>query len=104
MQRLYRLPAATRVFVGHDYPPTKREPVHTIDLGSERSLNVHIAADVSAGDFVAFREARDRTLALPELYFFALQVNVNAGRLPPRNSAGKRHFRVPLRTPPDWLD
>jgi glyoxylase-like metal-dependent hydrolase (beta-lactamase superfamily II) len=104
VHRLYRLPGATRVFVGHDYPPTKREPVHITDLRSEHNGNAHIAASVSAADFVAFRAARDRTLPLPELYFFALQVNVNAGRLPPGNHARQRHFRVPLRVPRDWLD
>jgi glyoxylase-like metal-dependent hydrolase (beta-lactamase superfamily II) len=104
VHRLYRLPPTTRVCVGHDYPPTKREPVHITDLASEQNANVHIAAGVSAADFEAFRRARDRTLALPELYFFALQVNVNAGRLPPRNAAGNRLFHVPASVPRGWPD
>jgi glyoxylase-like metal-dependent hydrolase (beta-lactamase superfamily II) len=104
VQRLYRLPPTTRVCVGHDYPPTKREPVHITDLASEQNANVHIAAGVSAADFEAFRRARDRTLALPELYFFALQVNVNAGHLPSRNAAGNRLFHVPASVPRGWPD
>lgn len=101
VMRLYDLPEATRVRVGHDYPPTHRDAVHTSDIGTEKRANTHLDASVSCADFVAFREGRDRTLALPELFFFALQANICAGRLPAMEANGTSYFRVPLRRPQD---
>jgi hypothetical protein len=88
--------------VGHDYPPDKREPVHSSDLLSEKRSNVHLRESTTREQFIAFREARDRTLALPELFFFALQTNIRGGRMPPAASEGTRCFHVPLRLPGDW--
>jgi glyoxylase-like metal-dependent hydrolase (beta-lactamase superfamily II) len=102
VRRLYRLPDATRVMTGHDYPPANREPVHSCDIASERLANIHLGETVSSADFVEFREARDRTLPLPELFFFALQANVRAGRLPEAEANAMRYFRVPLSVPSNW--
>lgn len=99
--RLYRLPESTRVLVGHDYPPTNREPVHSSDIGTEKKTNAHLSASVSSEDFIAFREGRDRTLPLPDLFFFALQANICAGRLPAPEANNVSYFRVPLRMPKD---
>jgi glyoxylase-like metal-dependent hydrolase (beta-lactamase superfamily II) len=102
VQTLYKLPDTTRVMVGHDYPPDKREPVHTSALLDEKQSNVHLSAATARDAFVAFREGRDRTLALPELFFFALQTNIRGGRMPPAASDGSRVFHVPLHVPADW--
>jgi hypothetical protein len=51
-------------------------------------------------EFVAFRQARDRGLAMPRLILSALQVNINAGRLPPPEANGTRYLKIPL----DLLD
>jgi glyoxylase-like metal-dependent hydrolase (beta-lactamase superfamily II) len=102
VQTLYKLPDTTRIMVGHDYPPGKREPVHVSDLLSEKRLNVHLNTATSRDTFIAFRETRDATLPLPELFFFALQTNIRAGRMPPAAPDGTRCFHVPLRVPRDW--
>jgi glyoxylase-like metal-dependent hydrolase (beta-lactamase superfamily II) len=102
VQTLYKLPDTARIMVGHDYPPDKREPVHTSDVLGEKRSNVHLSATTGRDEFVAFREGRDRTLALPELFFFALQTNIRGGRMPPAASDGTRVFHVPLRLPRDW--
>jgi hypothetical protein len=47
-------------------------------------------------EFVALRQARDRTLAMPKLILHALQVNMNGGRLPEAESNGKRYLKFPL--------
>ena len=47
-------------------------------------------------EFVAAREARDRTLAMPKLILHALQVNTNAGRLPEPETNGRRYIKIPL--------
>jgi glyoxylase-like metal-dependent hydrolase (beta-lactamase superfamily II) len=102
VQSLYRLPDETRVMVGHDYPPTKREPVHISDLRSQRRSNVHLSENTTREAFIEFRQQRDRTLALPELFFFALQANIRSGKLPPAHADGSRYFRVPIRVPRGW--
>jgi glyoxylase-like metal-dependent hydrolase (beta-lactamase superfamily II) len=102
VKQLHALPDATRVMVGHDYPPPERTPAYCADMLAQRRENVHLSERTARERFVAFREERDRTLPLPELFFFALQVNVRAGRLPPLDRGGMRHFRVPVSVTPDW--
>jgi glyoxylase-like metal-dependent hydrolase (beta-lactamase superfamily II) len=98
VRRLFELPGATRVMVGHDYPPESRDPMHETDIGLERTANLHLKESITLEEFVQFRDKRDRTLPLPELFFFALQVNVNAGRLPAADAYGRRFFKVPIRS------
>jgi hypothetical protein len=43
-----------------------------------------------------FRKARDATLAAPRLLFPSVQVNIDAGRLPPPHGNGKRYLMMPL--------
>jgi glyoxylase-like metal-dependent hydrolase (beta-lactamase superfamily II) len=102
IHKLYALPDPTRVLVGHDYPAATGESAYCSDVGSEKRANVHLSATTARRDFIAFREERDRTLPLPELFFFALQVNVRAGQLPPAAPNGTRQLHVPIHLPKDW--
>jgi len=102
IRKLYRLPDATRVMTGHDYPQPPNEPAYCADIGSEKQSNVHLSAATTREEFVAFRQERDRTLALPELFFFALQVNVRAGRFPAEAANGTRQLHVPIHLPQTW--
>jgi hypothetical protein len=51
---------------------------------------------VSEDQFVAMREARDATLAMPKLIIPSLQINMRAGALPPKDEAGKVFLKVPV--------
>jgi glyoxylase-like metal-dependent hydrolase (beta-lactamase superfamily II) len=102
IRRLYGLPDATRVLVGHDYPAAPDAAAYCSDVASEKQANVHLNATTSREDFVAFREQRDRTLPLPDLFFFALQVNVRAGRFPSEAANGTRQLHVPIHLPQSW--
>ncbi len=102
IRKLYRLPDATRVMVGHDYPQASGDAAYCSDLSSEKQANTHLSAATKREDFIAFREDRDRTLPLPELFFFALQVNVRAGRFPAEAANGTRQLHVPLHLPEQW--
>jgi glyoxylase-like metal-dependent hydrolase (beta-lactamase superfamily II) len=82
IQRLYQLPPATRVFVGHDYQPGGRPLQYETTIGAQREANLQLRADTDEGAFVAWRTARDATLALPNLLLQSLQVNLRAGELP----------------------
>lgn len=89
------LPDETRLFTGHDYQPGGREPRWESTVGEQKRHNDHIVGRDEAS-FVALREARDRTLPMPKLILHALQVNINAGRLPEPEANGRRYLKFPL--------
>ena len=43
------------------------------------------------------RQARDATLAAPELLMPSIQVNMRAGKLPPADENGVRYLKIPVR-------
>lgn len=94
--KLYALPDTTRVFVGHDYQPDGRPLAYETTIGQSKSKNIHIRAETTREAFVEFREARDATLASPRLLFPSVQINVDAGRLPAADNAGRRYLHTPL--------
>lgn len=96
VQRLYALPAATRLFLCHDYPPRDAEPREMIDLVEQRSGNVQLRRDTALADYVALRTQRDANLPVPRLLYPALQVNIRAGRLPEADASGRAFVRIPL--------
>lgn len=97
VMRLYQLPEQTRVFVGHDYPPKDgRGPVWETTIAEQRAHNIHINDSVSETDFVAMRNARDATLSAPKLILPALQINIRAGALPPKDTNGHHYLKIPV--------
>jgi glyoxylase-like metal-dependent hydrolase (beta-lactamase superfamily II) len=96
IQRLLALPPATRMFVCHDYPPDSRAPAWETTVAVQRQRNIHVRDGVSEDEFVAMRQARDATLAVPTLILPSIQVNVRAGQLPPADDNGVSYLRIPL--------
>lgn len=96
IQRLFDLPDETRVFVLHDYCPGGRERRNETTIGAERHENIHVGGGRSEAEFVALREARDKTLDIPRLIIPAIQVNIRAGELPPDEPNGVRYLKIPL--------
>ncbi|NUQ77899.1 MAG: MBL fold metallo-hydrolase [Polyangiaceae bacterium] len=94
--KLYALPDSTRVFPGHDYLPDDRELRYESTIGVEKRENKQLKAETSREAFVEMRRGRDATLSPPRLIFQSIQVNVDAGRLPPVHSNGKRYLTIPL--------
>ena len=90
------LPDDTRLFVGHDYQPGGREPLWESTVAEQKAKNTHMATCRTEAEYVAMREARDRTLAMPKLILHALQVNMRGGRLPEPEANGKRYLKLPL--------
>lgn len=96
VQRLYELPAATRVFVCHDYSPGGREPLCETTIAAQRDSNIHLRADTPESDYVEMRRKRDATLDMPNLIIPSVQVNIRAGHLPPAEADGVSYLKVPL--------
>ncbi len=96
LQQILALADETRLFIGHDYCPDGRDdPDFEATVAEQRDGNVHLAEATSEDDFVALRDKRDATLALPDRMLQALQVNLRGGRLPPPEHDGHSYFKIP---------
>lgn len=98
VQRLYKLPDATRVFVGHDYQPNGRGVEYESTIGEEKRNNIQLKLDTTRQDFVDFRNRRDKTLAAPKLLLPSVQVNIQAGHLPKSEDNGMPYLKIPVRS------
>jgi len=96
IQRVLSLPGEMRLFMCHDYGPNGREIQWETTVADEREHNIHVGKDTTEDAFVAMREARDATLAMPRLIIPSLQVNMRAGRLPPKDDDGNVFLKVPV--------
>ena len=95
IQRILALPEETRIFVCHDYKaPGRDEFAWESTVGAQKALNKHLGAGKDA--FVAMREARDATLAMPRLIIPSLQVNMRAGHMPEADDNGVSYLKVPV--------
>ena len=79
IRRILNLPAETRLFVGHDYPPATRRADWMTSIAEERAGNAHVRDGVDEAAFVAMRTARDATLDLPRLFHPAVRFNLGGG-------------------------
>jgi glyoxylase-like metal-dependent hydrolase (beta-lactamase superfamily II) len=97
IQRLFKLPPDTRVFLCHDYlAPGRDEHAWETTIGAQKAHNVHVHDGISEDEFVAMREARDATLDLPHLILPSVQVNMRAGEMPPPEDNGQRYLKIPI--------
>lgn len=98
IQSLFSLPDDTVLHLCHDYPPDGRELRFRTSVGEQKSDNIHVGAGKTRDEFVAMREARDASLALPNLILPSIQVNIRAGRLPESEDNDIAYIRIPLDT------
>jgi glyoxylase-like metal-dependent hydrolase (beta-lactamase superfamily II) len=96
IRKVLSLPPATTLYMCHDYQPGGRDVQYVSTVADERSHNVHVRDGISENDFVAMRQARDATLAMPTLILPSVQVNMRAGHLPEPESNGVRYIKIPL--------
>jgi glyoxylase-like metal-dependent hydrolase (beta-lactamase superfamily II) len=96
IRRILSMPDETRLFMCHDYGPNGRDIRWETTVGEQRAHNIHARDGITEEEFVATREARDRTLEMPRLIIPSLQVNMKAGRLPASDASGKGFLKVPL--------
>ncbi|AMC36959.1 MBL fold metallo-hydrolase [Janthinobacterium sp. B9-8] len=97
IQQLLALPDTTRVFVCHDYLPAGRSQVQwQTSIAEQRKANIHLHQGISKAAFIAMREARDKTLDMPQLILPAIQINIRAGGFPEAEADGQRYLKIPL--------
>ncbi len=94
--KLLDLPADTRLFLCHDYPPDGGHARAQSSPAEQQHGNVHVGGQASEASFVQMRTQRDASLPAPRLILPALQVNIRAGQMPPPDANGIRYLRLPL--------
>ena len=98
IQRLLSLPPETRLWMCHDYKAPGRDSyAWQSTVAEQRAHNPHVKDGTTEEEFVAFRTARDATLAAPALLLPSIQVNVRAGRFPQAEANGVRYLRIPVK-------
>ena len=96
MRRILALPGEMRLFMCHDYGPNGRDIKWETTVADERAHNIHVRDGISEAEFVALRQARDKTLSMPKLIIPSLQVNIRGGELPPKDPDGRTFLKVPV--------
>src|SRR6478672_4571309 len=97
IKRLQALPPETRLFMCHDYKaPGRDEYAWETTVKEQREKNVHVREGVSEEAFVAMRSKRDATLSAPRLLLPSIQVNIRAGKFPPKAANGVSYLLIPV--------
>ena len=95
IQKVLALPDRMRLFMCHDYGPNGRDIRWETTVAEEKAQNIHVGGGQTRDEFIAFRTARDATLAMPRLIIPSLQVNMRAGEVP-TDKDGRPMLKVPL--------
>jgi glyoxylase-like metal-dependent hydrolase (beta-lactamase superfamily II) len=99
IQKIFSLPANTRLFMCHDYKaPGRVEFAWETSVEEQRNQNIHVNDRVARDDFVQMRNRRDAELNLPALILPSIQVNLCAGELPDAEANDIRYLQIPLDT------
>jgi len=95
-RKILGLPPHTRLFMCHDYPPNGRAVTFETTVAEQKAHNIHVHDGISEAEFVAMRTMRDATLEMPTLILPAVQINIRAGELPPKEGNGVAYVKIPL--------
>ena len=95
-RRILSLPEDTRLFMCHDYPPGGRPIEFETTVAAQRQANIHVHDGITEEQFVQMRTKRDATLEMPVLILPAVQINIRAGHLPPKEANGTAYVKIPL--------
>ena len=96
VRKLLSLPTDTRLFMCHDYPPNNRPVAFETTVAEQRAKNIHVHDGIGEAQFVEMRTKRDATLEMPVLILPAVQINIRAGELPPKEANGIAYAKIPL--------
>ena len=95
-RKILGLPPETRLFMCHDYPPNGRPVNFETTVAEQRAKNIHVHDGISEAQFVEMRTKRDATLDMPVLILPAVQINIRAGDMPPKEDNGIAYVKIPL--------
>lgn len=97
IRRILALPAATRLFLCHDYKAEGRSEYRwETTVAEQQRSNIHVHDGISEEEFVRMRTTRDAGLAMPRLILPSVQINMRAGNLPPAEENGVSYLKIPI--------
>lgn len=97
IRKILDLPAATTLYMCHDYGTTDRTEFQcATTVAAERAENLLAHDGVDGETFVAQRTAKDAALAPPRLLYPSVQFNMRGARLPAPEANGRRYFKIPV--------
>jgi len=96
MKKILSFPPLTRLFMCHDYPPNGRSVHFETTVAEERKSNIHMHDGITEEQFIQMRTSRDATLEMPVLILPAIQINIRAGELPPKEANGISYLKIPI--------
>ena len=81
IRKVLALPPETRLFLCHDYKAPGRDAyAWETTVAEQRKSNIHVRDGVTEDEYVAMREARDKTLGMPKLIIPSIQGNMRSPR------------------------
>ena len=96
VRKILSLPPETRLFMCHDYPPNDRPVKFETTVAEQKAKNIHVHDGITEAQFVEMRTKRDATLEMPVLILPAVQINIRAGEMPPKEDNGIAYAKIPL--------
>ncbi len=97
IKKILSYPDDTKLFVGHDYKAPGRDVyAWETTVGEQKAKNIHISESVTKEEFIECRSSRDATLDMPVLILPAVQVNIRAGEMPPKETNGVSYLKIPI--------
>jgi glyoxylase-like metal-dependent hydrolase (beta-lactamase superfamily II) len=96
IQRIYALPASTRLFMCHDYQPGGRELRFVTTVAEQKKSNIQLNERTTREEYLKFRKTRDAQLEMPALILPAVQINIRAGEFPEPEANGSAYLKIPL--------
>jgi glyoxylase-like metal-dependent hydrolase (beta-lactamase superfamily II) len=97
IQKILSYPDETRIFVGHDYKAPGRDfYAWETTVALQKANNIHINDKVTQQQFIECRTTKDASLDMPALILPAVQVNIRAGEMPPKEDNGVSYLKLPI--------
>jgi len=96
IKKLLSFPSDTKLYMCHDYPPGERLVRYQTTVKEQNDSNIHVHQGVNEKEFIQMRTKRDQTLEMPVLILPAIQVNIRAGQMPPREDNGISYLKIPI--------
>ena len=96
VQRIYALPASTRLFMCHDYQPGGRELRFVTTVAEQKRANIQLREGTTKQEYANIRKTRDAQLDMPALILPAIQINIRAGEFPEPEANGTAYLKIPL--------
>lgn len=96
IRKIYALPDETVLYLCHDYPKDDAAPLIRVTVGEQKARNVMLDGAMTEDAFVAKREARDATLAVPRLLLPSIQTNLRVGDFGPVDAHGRQYLKIPI--------